>query len=113
MQASLELLIKRDVKYHATHSILKIFLFSEDGVGPTLLENFQTSRLAEVSDFLFCKVSTAQIIEPPAHVTQPWLYSTMDICETLTWSSQPRDIFEEASIKDHCVQIYIWQLVSD
>ena len=82
---------------------------SEESVRPTLLENCQTSRLAEVSDFPFCKVSTAQIIEPPAHVTQHFtVHSTMDICETHTWSSQPST---ETYLKKHQSKTIVFKYI--
>ena len=117
-QASLEVLLKRKVKFDSTHSTFEyFFLVLLETVSDLLCLNivrlfvWSSSRVS-----LFCKVSTAQIIEPPAHVTQHWLESTMDICETHTWSSQPPPetyLKEHQSIKEYRVQIYIWQLVSD
>ena len=78
-------------------------LLSGDGVEPPQLETRQTSLVwsgrAEVSDFPFLQSVASTIVE--AGPCNPTLgaESTMDICETHTWS--PRTSLTETYLKTH------------
>ena len=108
---SLNIEQSRLLQYDLTHSTFEyLFPSSRDGLRPTLLEHCQTLRLGVVSDFPFLQSVHSTNHWTPAHVTQPWLQGTMDICETHTWSSQPPP---QTYLKEHqsksisCSNIYL------
>ena len=90
---------------------------SVDGIEPPQLETRQTPLVwygrAEVSDFLFCKVSTAQSLKR-VHVTQPWVQRAQWISVRPTHGHPPTlnlldwDIFEDTSIKARIKFKYIF-----